>query len=498
MKKHIASIIFFTIILSGLANASDLDTADWYIYKGSAANHAYSVNYPTDWEAIVYGDDLQGFAPTEIEEEGYLFFIQEFEEQTYDQVINYYVDESTTLLKSEDIVFSSSKGDILGKHVTYNAGEDMDFSFSIFKRGSLIVTMNNPELLDTEDSNTEIVENIYNSFSFGEDWHQYIDFGEGYSFIFPAILEIANINNGVEIYNSETPDTGIFTVIKYENTSIEDVAKDAEGYSEDFKEEESIFFHGIQNAIVATYEDEEHKKDFSKIFVQNGQHSYSLSNVNIEDNFPNSNYYDQYIAEILEGFEFFDIDGEYSTYLNFPDVRDNHYNATAINSLAASNVIDGYDDGSFKPDGDINRAELTKMIVAATTDPNPETYKNCFPDVNEDWFAPYVCYAKEKEWVVGYDDGKFKPNNKINRVEAMKIVLEVLFDGIAEEELDDTSVKDVASDLWYSKYFSFADNRSLLDKQHIAESEDEYSYYPDYNISRKEVAELIYRAQNLQ
>lgn len=40
-------------------------------------------------------------------------------------------------------------------------------------------------------------------------------------------------------------------------------------------------------------------------------------------------------------------------------------------------------------------------------------YENCFEDVEDEWFAPYVCYAKEKGWVTGYPDGTFKPENNV-------------------------------------------------------------------------------------
>src|SRR6185295_10570076 len=48
--------------------------------------------------------------------------------------------------------------------------------------------------------------------------------------------------------------------------------------------------------------------------------------------------------------------------------------------------------------------------------------KNCFPDVQEEWFAKYVCLAKSEGIVGGYPDGTFKPNQSINFVEASKML----------------------------------------------------------------------------
>ena len=85
---------------------------------------------------------------------------------------------------------------------------------------------------------------------------------------------------------------------------------------------------------------------------------------------------------------------------------------------------EGFKNWYLSPDGEINRAELTKMVVAAIIQPDEKTFNNCFSDVEDQWFAPYICYAKDKGWVAGYDDGNFKPESQITRVEAMKIILE--------------------------------------------------------------------------
>ena len=81
-------------------------------------------------------------------------------------------------------------------------------------------------------------------------------------------------------------------------------------------------------------------------------------------------------------------------------------------------------------------------------------------------------------------------------MEAIKIILEVLFSSKIDsrEKLMDKTVVDIELDEWYAKYFIFADNRKLLDKHHVQENSIGYSYFPDKNITRKEVAEMIYRA----
>ena len=111
----------------------------------------------------------------------------------------------------------------------------------------------------------------------------------------------------------------------------------------------------------------------------------------------------------------------------YSDIRAGHDNFNAIAMLSEDEVIAGYADGTFKPNGSINRAELTKMVVAwMAEDMDLSSYKNCFPDVQTEWFAPYICYAKSQGWVNGYPDGTFKPAAQVNRAEAIKITFNVM------------------------------------------------------------------------
>lgn len=488
MKKLFIYIQTVIIFLSGTSvSAETLDTGSWYEYNGYLAfNYSFSIKFPSDWVVRTSGDELQKFAPQKEDEKSY-FDIREFEGQTYSQAIDYYKTEETEIVSAIDLIFSS-KGDFVGKKVTYENNEK-EFARTFIKRGSFIISLSNPE----ENEFKETVENIYDSFTFKDDWHQYIDFDSGYTFIFPSSLEMANLSDGVTISDPTHFDREVFSVFKYSDLTLEKAPKEAEGYNEDLiSENESTF--NENKAITGIYFDNTSEKSFSRIFLEKDGNSFALSDVNVESNFPRLDYYNGYVAEILKSFEFFDIEGEYEAYRHFSDVRDNHSNSKAINYLKERQIIDGYPDGKFRPNGEINRAELTKMIVATKTNPDSSKYSNCFLDVTDQWFASYICYAKEKGWVEGYSGNKFKPDQKINRAEALKIIMEVMVEEImASETLKDASVLDVNPDEWYGKYFVYADNNNLLDKQHITDEKGKYYYYPNGNISRKEVAETIYR-----
>jgi V8-like Glu-specific endopeptidase len=181
----------------------------------------------------------------------------------------------------------------------------------------------------------------------------------------------------------------------------------------------------------------------------------------------------------------------------FSDVAKTHPNFNAISTLYTYGVINGYTDGTFKPDGEINRAELIKMIVETDFGtPDTSVYKNCFPDVTTEWYAKYICYAKEQKWVSGYPDGKFKPDNKTNRAEAIKIIVNAYFKGLINlPSVDATKVSmpvDTPSDAWYYRYLQYALYDNILDLQHATYT-DGFKYYAGENITRKEIAEMIYR-----
>lgn len=119
---------------------------------------------------------------------------------------------------------------------------------------------------------------------------------------------------------------------------------------------------------------------------------------------------------------------------NFSDIDDNEIYKDAIQFLYDSKIVKGYDDGTFKPQNTINRAEMVKIIAEAKLKLNnlPSDFlvnysnQKCFSDVPvNEWFTKYVCYGKEQGWIVGYENGKyFHPGNTITFVEALKITLE--------------------------------------------------------------------------
>jgi hypothetical protein len=173
----------------------------------------------------------------------------------------------------------------------------------------------------------------------------------------------------------------------------------------------------------------------------------------------------------------------------FKDLALGHKNTQAIEFLQETGVVGGYTDGTFKPANRINRAELAKILVEAQgITPDATVYQNCFPDVKEEWFAPYVCYAKAAQWVNGYADGNFKPGQPVTKAEAVKMTINSQGFDTETATCNKEFFKDAEEDQWYGKFLCIALGKGLL------EEDANGNYVPAGEITRAQVSENIYRA----
>lgn len=119
----------------------------------------------------------------------------------------------------------------------------------------------------------------------------------------------------------------------------------------------------------------------------------------------------------------------------FTDVPESSPYYEAVEHLRKNNVLKGYQDGTFRPDARINRAEFVKLIAnpyildtarlneCLNEELDDEDQTVFFPDVRRDsWYAREVCLAKIKKLIDGYPDGTYRPGEYISFVEAAKIL----------------------------------------------------------------------------
>ena len=124
--------------------------------------------------------------------------------------------------------------------------------------------------------------------------------------------------------------------------------------------------------------------------------------------------------------------------------------------------MQGYDDGTFRPDQSMNRAEFTKTVLEALGYSIPDTITSSdFSDVPvNEWYAPYTQTAKERNIIAGYEDGTFRPNNNITRAEAIKILLQAA--NIEIEIPAETIFSDVDLNEWYAPYVVKAHSMGIV------------------------------------
>ena len=126
---------------------------------------------------------------------------------------------------------------------------------------------------------------------------------------------------------------------------------------------------------------------------------------------------------------------------SYDDVPAGYWAADDINRLAASKVISGYPDQTFRPDRMVTRAEFAALAVSGLNYQGEKYYnKAIFSDVpQKHWANSVIDKGVNGGLIAGYPDGKFKPNNHVTRTEALVIMSKAL----ADCEMDDCKANEV-------------------------------------------------------
>lgn len=117
-------------------------------------------------------------------------------------------------------------------------------------------------------------------------------------------------------------------------------------------------------------------------------------------------------------------DGAFTTYNSYSDVAYGKWYNNPISTMSALGIITGYPDGTFKPNKPITRAEFA--AIAARFDETQSGKSATFSDVIGHWAAKEIGIAYYNDWIKGYPDGTFKPDQNITRAEAMTLINRVL------------------------------------------------------------------------
>jgi len=170
------------------------------------------------------------------------------------------------------------------------------------------------------------------------------------------------------------------------------------------------------------------------------------------------------------------IAGTALTVSAFSDVEEGYAHASAIATLNQLGVIGGYEDGTFKPENNVERDEMAKLIfVLYTTLDNAGNGSVKFNDVaGDNWAAGYVSWCAAKSIVGGYGDGSFKPDNNVTYDEALKMTCAAL------------GYTDFDSNLWPTDVRQKGLKELKLGEGIEAKGSDK--------LTRGEVAQLLYNA----
>lgn len=129
------------------------------------------------------------------------------------------------------------------------------------------------------------------------------------------------------------------------------------------------------------------------------------------------------------------------TYSNtFSDVAKSHWAANYIGYMQQFGIITGYADGSFRPDASVTRAEFA--AIASRFERLTEGTKSFSDMPGSHWAAKYINFAATRGWVNGYADGTFRPNNSITRAEVAAVTCRLL-----ERNADQSYIRSHLSEL---------------------------------------------------
>lgn len=152
-----------------------------------------------------------------------------------------------------------------------------------------------------------------------------------------------------------------------------------------------------------------------------------------------------------------------------------HAYEESIRYLEKKKIIEGFADGTYRPEASIDRAAFTKIVVGGKIGSNPTAAAaDCFSDVLKDqWYASYVCFAKNNKIVSGHPSGAFMPGDPIKLVEAAKILVNTF--GLE---------KDPETDVWYEVYIEALQRDGYIPDTFTA---------LDQLVSRGQMAEMMAR-----
>ena len=123
-------------------------------------------------------------------------------------------------------------------------------------------------------------------------------------------------------------------------------------------------------------------------------------------------------------------DGNLLTSNTYSDVPDDYWANTAISTMTGLGIVQGHSGTTFDPAAPITRAQFAAICARFHTGESSDT--QAFSDIDGHWAEQYIARATELGWIKGFEDGTFRPDQPITRAEAMTIINRMLGRGVSK------------------------------------------------------------------
>ena len=157
---------------------------------------------------------------------------------------------------------------------------------------------------------------------------------------------------------------------------------------------------------------------------------------------------------------------------DFKDIPDNYWACPAISTLTNAGILKGFEDGNFRPNEPVTRAQMATIIARFA---NLSEGTVSFTDIECHWAQRAIELAAGNGWINGYEDGTFRPNDKITRAATMAMINRVLDRHVenVEDLLPDMNVWSDNMDTSYTFYFDIQEATNFHECQRIDNSPNE-------------------------
>ncbi|MBO0589155.1 S-layer homology domain-containing protein [Sporosarcina sp. E16_8] len=174
---------------------------------------------------------------------------------------------------------------------------------------------------------------------------------------------------------------------------------------------------------------------------------------------------------------------------SFSDVKDTHQFYEAISSLTSRSIINGYEDGTYKPGQQISRAHAAKIMALALNLDTKNVVDPGFKDVKKDHpYYGHIAALVNAGIIKGYEDKTFKPTGNLTRAHVAQML--VLGFKLEEDKLSNLPFKDVNNKQW------FANHIQTLFSNKITSGTTATTFSPNAFVTRGQVASFIFKSES--